>query len=83
MADFTDNIREAVALNNYLITTHAISRMASRHVLEEDLLRVILEGEVIEIKPEARPFPKCLFMMPIEPNEPLYAVCGYGQGRAS
>jgi hypothetical protein len=40
-------------------------------------LRVIYEGELLEKHPYAKPFPKCLMMMSIEPERPLYVALAY------
>ena len=82
MPDFTDRIRQEVARNNYIVSHHAIVRMGLRQVLEEEVIQTILDGEVIERLPRAKPYPKCLFMYPVRPDEPLYVSCGFDGRRA-
>jgi hypothetical protein len=81
MPDFTDLIRQAVARNNYKLTHHTIKRMAERQVLEEEIIAAVLQGDVIERRPNDQPFPKCLFMYPVRPGNPLYVSCAYNERR--
>lgn len=77
MLDFTDDIRQAIARNDYIITHHARQQKGRRKVSDREIIRTILEGEVIERSPWARPYPKCLFMHPVRTDEPLYVACGF------
>jgi len=69
-------LQKAVSQNRYLIATHAKQRMGLRRVSDEDIKRVIASGEAIERYPDARPFPKALFMALVERN-PLYVSCAF------
>lgn len=69
-------LRKAVSRNRYFITTHAKQRMGQRKVTDQDVQLVIAMGDVIEQYPEARPFPKALFMARIK-GEPLYVSCAF------
>jgi hypothetical protein len=81
MPDFTDRIRQAVANNNYRLTDHARKRKNKRGVLESEVTAAILQGEVIERRPNAKPLPKCLFMKEARPGQPLYVSCAYNEQR--
>ena len=72
-----DRIREAVSQGNYLITRHARMRKGLRKVLDREIVQTVVQGEVVEEYPQARPFPKCLFMYPVRPGEPLYVSCAF------
>ena len=69
-------MQKAVSGNRYFITTHAKQRMGSRQVTDDDVKQVVMSGEPIEIHADARPFPKALFMAPIDGN-PLYVSCAF------
>jgi hypothetical protein len=77
MPDFIDHIRQEVACNNYVISHHARQRKNQRRMTYREITDTILNGEVIEQHPQASPFPKCLFMHPVRPDDPLYVACGY------
>ncbi|MDQ2945954.1 MAG: DUF4258 domain-containing protein [Acidobacteriota bacterium] len=69
-------LRSAVQQDRYITTRHAKYRMGLRQVTDEDLKAVIVNGSVIEQYPEAKPFPKVLFMQHVH-SEPLYVVCAF------
>jgi Domain of unknown function (DUF4258) len=69
-------LQRAVSQNRYFITTHAKQRMGQRKVSDQDLKSVIATGDVVEQYPEARPFPKALFMARIK-GKPLYVSCAF------
>jgi len=60
---------------------HALRRAYQRGITHEQTLRVIQEGEILEQRPRARPYPKCLMMAMVEPERPLYVALGYDQNR--
>jgi hypothetical protein len=39
----------------------------------------MLEGQILEQYPMAKPFPKCLMMAMIEPSRPLYVALAYDE----
>jgi len=82
VADFIDRIRQEVTRNNYVITHHARQRKGERQVGYQEIMATILHGEVIERHPHATPYPKCLFMYLVRPNDPLYVSCGFDGQRA-
>ena len=77
MPNLIDEIRAAVELSNYIISRHARQRKNHRGMTYQEIIQTILQGEVIEQSPNASPHPKCLFMHPVRPVEPLYVACGY------
>ena len=56
---------------------HALLRATERGITLEQALQVILEGEIIEEYPHAKPYPACLMMAMIEPGKPLYVSVAY------
>jgi len=51
--------------------------MGERQVKDSEMLSVILDGEVSEENPTARPFPKWLLMKFVRNNEPLYVSVAF------
>jgi hypothetical protein len=58
---------------------HALLRAQQRGITREDAIRVLIEGEMIEQRPRAKPFPKCLLMRMQDDDRPLYVSVGYDQ----
>ncbi len=52
-----DDIRRLVVDEQYEITVHARERMAERGVSTEDLISLIISGEIIESYPDDFPYP--------------------------
>jgi hypothetical protein len=69
-------LRQAVQKNRYILTRHAQQRMGLRQVSHDDIRQVMAIGDVIEEYPEAKPFPKVLFMKHRQ-GEPLYVSCAF------
>lgn len=60
---------------------HALMRARQRGISRHQVMRVIREGEIIEQRPRARPFPKCLMMAMIGPGKPLYVSVAHDRNR--
>ncbi len=58
---------------------HALLRAQDRGITRAQAIRVLTEGDIIEQRPRATPFPKCLLMWMQEDNHPLYVSVGYDQ----
>src|SRR5438552_4483703 len=56
---------------------HALLRAQERGITRAQAIRVLTEGEMIEQRPRATPFPKCLLMRMQDDNQPLYISVGY------
>lgn len=72
-----EKIRQAVLKGQYLIKMHAKQRMGQRKIADNEVIKVILEGEIIEEYPKAKPFPKCLIMAMVREKQPLYVSCAF------
>jgi hypothetical protein len=55
---------------------HTIERLAERGILQEEVLRVLKEGEQIEDYPEDTPYPSALFFT-IVSGRPLHVVAAF------
>ena len=74
-------IRAAARAGRIKWRYHALLRAYQRGIGREQALRVLQQGEIIEQRPRAKPFPKCLLMAVVEPNRPLFMSVGYDQAR--
>jgi hypothetical protein len=57
-----DEIRRMVLAGSFEITVHARERMAERGVSTEDLISLIINGEIIENYPDDFPYPSALIL---------------------
>ena len=65
-------IKECIKNNNFEWRKHALIRMAERDIAQNDILKVILQGEIIEMYPNDTPYPSCLMLGKI--REKIYHV---------
>lgn len=71
-------IRRAAQAGRIKWRYHALLRASERGITRDMALRVIKEGEILEERSRAKPFPKCLMMAMMEPHkQPLYVSLGY------
>ena len=74
-ADF-DSIREKVKAKDYKISEHAFKRLKSRQLKIPDLENAIVHGEIVDREPNAKPYPKCIFLGPDSmKGEDIHIVC--------
>jgi len=52
---------------------HSLARLEERNIRQDEVLEVILKGEIIEDYPQNKPFPSCL-LFKIVNNRPLHVV---------
>ena len=81
MALTLEKIQAAAQASRIKWRYHALRRAQERGISREQTLRVIHEGQIVEQRPHAKPFPKCLLMALVEPDRPLYVSLGYDQRR--
>ena len=70
-------IRAAARAGRMTWRYHALIRAQERGITRAQAIRVVTEGAIIEQRPRAKPFPKCLLMRMQEDNAPLYVSVGY------
>ncbi len=58
---------------------HALLRAQERGITRAQAVQVLIEGEIIEQRPRAKPYPQCLMMKVMSDNRPLYVSLGYDQ----
>jgi hypothetical protein len=69
-------VRQKVYAGEYLISVHASKRLRQRQISLVELEQTIISGEIIEKDPDAKPYPKCIFLGYLEPKgEALHVVC--------
>lgn len=66
-------LRDVVRKRRIHWRQHAITRMMQRGIRRDDVMKVLLSGEVIEDYPDDRPFPSALLFDMIE-SRPLHVV---------
>ena len=71
-----EKLREAVGKDNFEWRKHTLIRMAERRISQDIVLKVVLEGEVIEDYPQAKHFPGWLMFKMIE-LEAYHVVASY------
>jgi hypothetical protein len=72
-----EKIRQAVRANKVEISGHAKKRMGLRKIKFEEVVEIILSGEIIEQTPKVTPYPKCLILGFVRKREPLYVSCAF------
>lgn len=70
------NFRIAIALGQISWQKHVLIRMAERHILQKDVIHVLLSGEVIREYGNDRPFPSILLLGWID-ERPLHVVAAF------
>jgi hypothetical protein len=70
-------IRTAARAGRMTWRYHALIQAQNRGIPRAQAIGVLTEGEIIEERPRATPFPKCLMMRIQENNQPLYVSVGY------
>lgn len=79
MAIDLHTIQRAAGAGRITWRYHALLRARERGISRDQAIRVLTDGEIIEQRPRAKPYPKCLMVWLMEDNRPLYASVGYNQ----
>lgn len=76
-----ENIKTCISQKRYNITLHARKEMGPKedNIPEEELVEVILHGEIIEDYPDDKPFPSCLLFGRTEKGRPIHTDCAYSK----
>lgn len=72
--EFYEKLKRAFTKEKYFVRFHAHLRMRERGISEEEVLEVILTGEVIEYYHDAKPYPACLIFKSVK-GKPIHVVC--------
>jgi hypothetical protein len=68
-----DSLRNAVASGTIEWQRHSLERMMERGISRDDVIRILLDGELIEDYADDKPFPSALFLGLLE-EKPLHVV---------
>jgi hypothetical protein len=68
-------IRSHIRAKGYRLTKHATIVRLERGITTNDMERALLAGEVIEVYPDATPYPSCLVLGWLTSSDPLHMVC--------
>ena len=69
-------IKQMVKEGKIRWTNHVIVRLFQRNITQEDIEKVLLEGEIIEEYENDYPYPSCLVYGINLNNEVIHIVCG-------
>ena len=68
-------IQEQVSKGAYQWRRHAIQRSLERSITEEEVVEILLNGEIIEEYPEDKYGPSCLILGRTQSGRPLPVQC--------
>lgn len=68
-------IQEQVSKGAYQWRRHAIQRSIERSITEEEVVEILLNGEIIEEYPEDKYGPNCLILGRTQSGRPLHVQC--------
>ena len=68
-------IQEQVSKGAYQWRRHAIQRSIERSITEEEVVEILLNGEIIEEYPEDKYGPSCLILGRTQSGRPLHIQC--------
>jgi hypothetical protein len=69
-------IRELCVKRALYWTNHADRRLAERDIRRDDILNVLMTGEIIEQYKDDQPYPSCLVLGITAAAKPVHVVCG-------
>lgn len=72
-------IRSHVHQKLYRLTKHATIVRLERGISIGEIEKALLNGEIIERYPDARPYPSCLLLGWLASGDPLHLVCSRGE----
>jgi len=75
-----ENIRHLCQSNTMYWTEHVGKRLIKRNISPDEVIQVLLHGQMIEHYEDDYPFPSCLIFSMIE-TRPLHVVCSIGNGQ--
>ena len=70
-------IRTAARAGRITWRYHALLRVQERGITRVQAIRVLTEGEIIEQRPRAKPFPKCLLIPTVCPSNDSTSMLSY------
>ena len=74
-----EKIRHKIQQGEYRLSNHAQKCCDERIIFLEEVIAVILGGEVIECYPDDKPYPICLIVGRVRSGVPLYVLCAVNE----
>lgn len=71
------DIHQKIRNESYELSAHALTRSIQRHILVDEIIEAILNGEVIEDYFNDRYGPSCLILGYTKNGRPLHIQCSY------
>lgn len=72
-----EKLKTAVRTGKITWTNHGRTRMEQRGFIKDEVIQIILMGEIIEDYPDSYPYPSCLMCGTLSNNQIVYVVVGY------
>jgi len=60
-------------------TSHVAQRLILRNISPDEVIDVLMHGEIIEQYPTDYPYPSCLVFSVVHHQRPLHVVCSIGE----
>ncbi len=81
MLPYTINeLRTACEQRRIIWREHAADKMLERGILRSEVIRCVMQGEIIEEYAEDYPIPSCLILGFIKYGRPIHVVCSMDNG---
>lgn len=74
-----EDIKQKVNNNKIRWTNHVMIRLIQRNIEQEDVINVLLNGEIIEEYDDDYPYQSCLIYGHTLDKKVLHVVCGIGE----
>lgn len=81
MLDINELRKTAQNTDSVTLTAHVFRRIREREVTLDDLIDVLMNGEIIEQYPDDYPPPSCLISGHSSNERPLHIVCAFGKDK--
>lgn len=75
-----EDLRKLCNDNTIQITTHVLKRCRERNITLDDIIRCIMNGEIIENYPNDYPYPSAL-VLEYKVGNPIHVVAGIGNNK--
>lgn len=76
-----NELRKLCTDDTITLTQHLSLRLRERGIRYDDVVNVLMGGEIIEQYPTDYPYPSCLLLGVSVGDKYLHVVCGVGSGR--
>ena len=81
-AAWLQELRDLVQRDAWRMSLHAMKRLDERGIRLVEVIRVLLDGEVVEYYADDHPYPSALLSAIVDRGQILFVVCAVGEGMA-